>query len=137
MYLAWGRKRHMRMQVLADGTPGPWAASASGPGARAILAKEAGLHVFEVPSASGGFDRLVARVRVAAQPAAPATPQRSASAQAIACLSAAPSDTVIVRRYRAQPSPLVRDAQDGWRTGRLDLVLGGDFDLMQQRLEAT
>jgi ATP-dependent Clp protease ATP-binding subunit ClpC len=125
--------------VLADGSPGPWAASASGPGARAILARETGLHVFEVPSASGGFDRLVARVRVAAQPAAPAPTQRSASTHAIACLSAAAADTdtVIVRRYRAQPSPLVRDAQDGWRTGRLDLVLGGDFDLMQQRLEAT
>jgi ATP-dependent Clp protease ATP-binding subunit ClpC len=137
MYLAWGRKRHMRMQVLADGNAGPWAASAGGPGARAILAREAGLHVFEVPSAGGGFDRLVARVRVAAQPAGPAPPQRAAGAHALACLSAAPADTSIVRRYRAQPSPLVRDAHDGWRTGRLDLVLGGDFDLMQQRLETT
>jgi ATP-dependent Clp protease ATP-binding subunit ClpC len=137
MYLAWGRKRHMRMQVLADGTSGPWAASASGLGARAILAREAGLHVFEAPSVDGGFDRLVARVRVAAQPAAPSPPQRSASAHALGCLSATPPDSAIVRRYRAQPSPLVRDAQDGWRTGRLDLVLGGDFDLMQQRLETT
>jgi ATP-dependent Clp protease ATP-binding subunit ClpC len=135
MYLAWGRKRHMRMQVLADGAP--WAASASGPGARAILAKEAGLHVFEVPAANGGFDRLVARVRVAAQPAAPRPPQSSAAAHALACLSATAADTAIVRRYRAQPSPLVRDAHDGWRTGRLDLVLGGDFDLMQQRLETA
>ena len=36
----------------------------------------------------------------------------------------------ISRRYRERPSPLVRDARRGWRTGRLDRVLGGDFDLM-------
>jgi ATP-dependent Clp protease ATP-binding subunit ClpC len=35
-----------------------------------------------------------------------------------------------VRRYREWPSPLVRDGVRGWRTGRLDHVLGGDFDLM-------
>jgi hypothetical protein len=38
--------------------------------------------------------------------------------------------TEIVRRYRDRPSPLVRDAALGWRTGRLDLVLGRHFDLM-------
>jgi len=35
-----------------------------------------------------------------------------------------------VRRYREDPSAMVRDAVRGWRTGRLDLVLGGDFDLI-------
>jgi ATP-dependent Clp protease ATP-binding subunit ClpC len=69
------------------------------------------------------------------QPAAPRPRQRSAAEHAAACLAAAPAETAIVRRYRAQPSPLVRDAQDGWRTGRLDLVLGGDFDLIQERRE--
>ena len=37
----------------------------------------------------------------------------------------------IVRRYRRDPSPLVRDAARGWRTGRLDAVLAGDFDLIE------
>ena len=36
----------------------------------------------------------------------------------------------LVRRYRRDPSPLVRDAVRGWRTGKLDRVLAGDFDLM-------
>ena len=36
----------------------------------------------------------------------------------------------IVRRYREKPSPLVRDTVRGWRTGRLDRVLGGHFDLL-------
>jgi ATP-dependent Clp protease ATP-binding subunit ClpC len=35
-----------------------------------------------------------------------------------------------VRRYREQPSPLVRDAVAGWRTGRIGDVLSGDFDLI-------
>ncbi len=131
MYLAWGRKRHLRLQPLADGPAGPWVVAASGLGARAILSREVGLHVLELPDDNGGFDRVVARVRVVSQPAAPRPRQRSAAEHAAACLAAAPAETAIVRRYRAQPSPLVRDAQDGWRTGRLDLVLGGDFDLMQ------
>jgi hypothetical protein len=36
----------------------------------------------------------------------------------------------VVRRYRDGAAPLVRDAHGGWRTGRFDLVLGGDFDLI-------
>jgi ATP-dependent Clp protease ATP-binding subunit ClpC len=135
MYQAWVRKRHLRLRSLADGTTGPWMAAVSGPGVRDILAREAGLHVLEVPDSSGGFDRVVARVRVVPQPSAPIPRQNLLAEHAEACLTAEPADTAIVRRYRAQPSPLVRDAQDGWRTGRLDLVLGGDFDLMQERGE--
>jgi ATP-dependent Clp protease ATP-binding subunit ClpC len=36
-----------------------------------------------------------------------------------------------VRRYRSEPSPLVRDTERGWRTGRLEEVLAGDFDLFR------
>jgi ATP-dependent Clp protease ATP-binding subunit ClpC len=51
-------------------------------------------------------------------------PRRSAQA----ALDATPAAATVVRRYREAPSPLVRDAR-GWRTGRLDRVLAGDFDL--------
>jgi ATP-dependent Clp protease ATP-binding subunit ClpC len=135
MYLAWGRKRHIRVQPLVDAGSSPWVAAVAGPGARGILSRERGLHVLEVPDQGGGFERVVARVRVAAQPATPRPAQKAAREHAVACLAAMPAETAVVRRYRAQPSPLVRDAQDGWRTGRLDLVLGGDFDLMQERQE--
>lgn len=41
------------------------------------------------------------------------------------------SDRLIaLRRYREEPSPLVRDGVRQWRTGRLDLVLAGNFDLI-------
>ena len=49
---------------------------------------------------------------------------------AASLLAAAPSGSNIVRRYRAGASPVVRDTASGWRTGKLDAVLGGDFDLM-------
>ena len=35
----------------------------------------------------------------------------------------------VVRRYREGPSALVRDSARGYRTGRLDTVLAGGFDL--------
>ena len=38
-------------------------------------------------------------------------------------------EPAIVRRYRHEPSPLVRDAA-GMRTGRIDRILAGDFDLL-------
>lgn len=41
----------------------------------------------------------------------------------------------IVRYYRDTPSPLVRDANRKWRTGRLDLILDGNFDLFGKPLE--
>ena len=42
----------------------------------------------------------------------------------------AESASDMVRRYRETPSPLVRDSVRGWRTGRLDRVFDGDFDVM-------
>ena len=52
-------------------------------------------------------------------------PARPNSFDAIATTNA------VVRRYREGPAPLVRDIASGWRSGRLDAVLGGDFDLMK------
>jgi len=49
------------------------------------------------------------------------------AAQALGTAEGAPS---IVRRYREDPSPLVRDFARGWRTGRVERVLAGDFDVV-------
>jgi ATP-dependent Clp protease ATP-binding subunit ClpC len=125
MYEAWARRRHMRATALGAGNSRVLAVS--GLGALDILRREAGLHVLETPDADGSYSRITARVRVAAQPARRPAPQ-SELQQALECLAAAGASSAIVRRYREQPSPLVRDAT-GWRTGRLDEVLGGNFDL--------
>jgi ATP-dependent Clp protease ATP-binding subunit ClpC len=131
MYREWARKRRMRAALLAGTDASQFVLAIAGFGAHGMLLREAGLHVFETPDSAGGFDRQTARVRVAPQPAHPRPLHQSELAQALACLAAGgPPGTAIVRRYRAQPSPLVRDALVGWRTGRLDQVLGGDFDLI-------
>ncbi len=135
MYQRWAHKRQMRSQVLVDGAQQAGALAllmaVSGLGAHAILRRESGLHVFELPDTDGSFLRQSARVRAMPQPFKPRPVLQSEADFARACLvSAQPSANNIVRRYREQPSPLVRDSVAGWRTGRLDQVLGGDFDLI-------
>jgi len=100
MYAAWATARGMRLAPDGDGR-----FTVAGLGAGTLLAPEAGMHVFEVPNGRS-FDRHAVRVAVAGT-----APRK------------------IVRRYRRDPSPLVRDAR-GWRTGRIDRVLAGDFDLL-------
>jgi ATP-dependent Clp protease ATP-binding subunit ClpC len=135
MYENWGHKRQIRAQALADGLQkgghGTILIAFSGLGAHAILRREAGLHVLETPDSDGSFLRRSARVRVVPQPFKPRAAAQTELDYARACVFGAPSSgNSIVRRYREQPSPLVRDSVAGWRTGRLDQVLGGDFDLM-------
>jgi ATP-dependent Clp protease ATP-binding subunit ClpC len=132
MYREWARKRRMRAHPPEGAGAAQLVLAVSGFGAHGILLREVGLHVLEIPDDQGGFARQTTRVRVVPQPAAPRTAQHSELAQALACLSAAQaSSNAVVRRYRERPSPLVRDAVAGWRTGRLEQVLGGDFDLME------
>jgi ATP-dependent Clp protease ATP-binding subunit ClpC len=131
MYQEWARKRRIRAALLEGADASEPVLAIAGFGVHGILLRECGLHLFETPDSDGGFDRQGARVRVVPQPARPRPVQQSELNQARACLAAAAlPNTTIVRRYREQPSPLVRDALAGWRTGRLDQVLGGDFDLM-------
>jgi hypothetical protein len=72
---------------------------------------------------------VTARVRLATVPLGdvPAAKERKLVLQA---LDDAPRPNGVVRRYREEP-PLVRDTGGQWRTGRIDLVLGGAFDLFQ------
>jgi ATP-dependent Clp protease ATP-binding subunit ClpC len=134
MYREWGRKRRMRVQVLREGPLDSQAQVAvfaiGGFGVHGILQREAGLHLLETSDGQDNVQRITARVRVAAQPVEPRPQSQSELDFALRCLSAQAASTTVVRRYRREPSPLVRDAVAGWRTGRLDQVLGGDFDLI-------
>lgn len=71
----------------------------AGLGAHTILAPEAGLHVLAVDPK-----------------------------QTVQVLVGGQGSRRIVRRYQREPSPLVRDSVRGWRTGRIERVLSGDFD---------
>ena len=90
-----------------------WSATVTGFAALRTLRPEAGLHVLEIPDGRGGYDRRRVRVTVTPDGARRRRPR------------------TIVRRYRERPTPLVRDAVRGWRTGRLDAVLAGGFDLVE------
>jgi len=69
--------------------------------------------VLELPS-RGRFERVTARVRIAAPGGE--WPQ---------------DEAVVVRRYREERSALVRDSVRNWRTGRLDVVMRGNFDVVR------
>ena len=125
MYRGWGDKRRMHVSELPGTKDNMPVLLINGFGAHRVLAREAGLHVFE---ASEGEGRLTARVRLAVVPLGDVPPAKAPRLIAKALDAAARSST-IVRRYRGEP-PLVRNADGRWRTGRLDLVLGGDFDLL-------
>jgi hypothetical protein len=47
-----------------------------------------------------------------------------------AALNGGAVSNTVVRRYRGDAAPLVRDLAGGWRGGRFDDVLAGDFDLI-------
>ncbi|HEX6853632.1 MAG TPA: AAA family ATPase [Candidatus Polarisedimenticolaceae bacterium] len=127
MYRAWADRRGIQVEDLpAPATDGVFRAAfgVAGHGAFSTLSREAGLHVLEIPEGEGrGERRAIARVRVVPQPDGPADGRAVLDAAG----AGAPS---IVRRYRELPSPLVRDVVAGWRSGKLDRVLAGDFDLI-------
>lgn len=138
MYESWARQRGMRIAVLKPSTRHAadtvWLA-VSGFSSYVALEPENGLHVLEWGSnAEGGVKRASVRVRVLPQPLVPAREgEAELTRQAAEVLAAAPAPPpTIVRRYRGTPSPLVRDAVRGWRTGRLERVFAGDFDLVPQ-----
>jgi ATP-dependent Clp protease ATP-binding subunit ClpC len=140
MYLGWAERRHMRAATLEERPGGerlPYRLrlAVSGFGACSILAWEHGVHVLETPrSGPRDFERSRARVRVVPQRGDPGDGSADAlRAAALAALGAEEGgEPRIVRRYRAEPSPLVRDGVRGWRSGRLDRVLAGDFDLIAE-----
>jgi ATP-dependent Clp protease ATP-binding subunit ClpC len=140
MYEAWAKRRGMRWEILEEGilpsgNPLRLLASISGYGAFSILAPEDGLHTFEFPDSAGKvFGRCKIQVRVLAQSAVTAGRDSPQWKQQIEALLQARdhSPPRIVRRYRRRPSPLVRDSVRGWRTGNIDQVLGGNFDLITE-----
>ena len=136
-YREWAKKRRMRLDVIEEvagngAAPYSLLAAVSGFGAYTILEPEGGLHVLESPQDAKSFNRVKARVVLAPQEDAPVSNPRELRTRALAAIEAQGDERaqLVVRRYREEPSPLVRDAVRQWRTGRIDRVFGGDFDVM-------
>ena len=132
MYSRWADNRGMRIDDL-EATSGERVCAVTGLGCGEILIRENGLHVMELDRERPDGEHVTERVSVVVQvtPWEPG-PEREHGAltelarRAFERASVAPS---VVRRYRLEPAPLARDAQRGYRTGRVDRVLEGDFDL--------
>jgi ATP-dependent Clp protease ATP-binding subunit ClpC len=133
MSRAWAKNRNMQLTAPrgdnhADGDALPMLLI-SGFGAHRLLQREAGLHVLELSDDDRGPARATARVRVVAAPLGELSPDKLRRALKDA-FARGGVPTAVVRRYRGDPSPLVRDMTAGWRSGRFDAVLRGDFDLI-------
>lgn len=130
MYRAWSTNRHMQVADI----PGSAAQALpllliSGFGAHRLLSQEVGLHVLELAEGNGSSGRVIGRVRLAIAPLGDLGADKLRVAL-MAALEQGLAPHAVVRRYRDDPSPLVRDMNASWRTGRLDAVLRGDFDLI-------
>ncbi|UCF63035.1 MAG: ATP-dependent Clp protease ATP-binding subunit [bacterium] len=136
MYRSWSEKRRMRMLVLHEVMDAvrkefQFLAAVSGFGSYSILQKETGLHVLEVPKTPKTHFKYNVNVRVCPQPEKPVQNQEAILDLAKQAFSEQKETGArIVRHYRLEPSPLVRDNIHKWRTGRIERVLEGDFDLM-------
>lgn len=129
MYRSWCGARGTRLEEIRRAAGARPLLVMSGFGVSRLLDSEPGLHVLDYGEPRDP-ERAVARVVVApTPPALPETPADLYSALSSA-LDARAAPASIVRRYQLEPSPLVRDQRQGWRTGRADLVLGGAFDLI-------
>ena len=132
MYAGWAKRRGMQLQRL-DAPPGEHLLTVSGLGCGEILGSESGLHVLEHidDERDGGkiVDREHVRVHVTDRAPGPQLGAARLARLARTALDQVEAPTVIVRRYRPGRAPLVRDSVRGYRTGRLERVLAGDFDL--------
>ncbi len=129
MYRGWAASRNMQLSEIPGRAKEPAILLISGFGAHRALAQETGLHVLETPDGDKNAGRVTARVRVVPAPPGELAPNRLRATLAAAFSQSAASNT-LTRRYRNGASPLVRDMAAGWRSGRLDAVLRGDFDLI-------
>jgi ATP-dependent Clp protease ATP-binding subunit ClpC len=120
MYRSWASLRGMRVDQDRE-SPAGRAIVVSGFGAWRLLAPEAGLHVLDYGDPDDSR-RAVGRVTVT---------------QTTGQLSRTPTNQQVVRRYQLEPSPVIRDLRQGWRTGNVDLVFNGHFDVMSELSPAS
>jgi ATP-dependent Clp protease ATP-binding subunit ClpC len=129
MYRNWAARRGMLLSDVGDGSSSPGLLVISGFGVWRLLEGEAGLHVLDYEE-SEDTGRTVARVRIRTTPST--LPDAAAERHTVlsAELDKGPAPAAVVRRYRVDSSPVVRDLRQGWRTGRIELVFDGHFDLI-------
>jgi ATP-dependent Clp protease ATP-binding subunit ClpC len=137
MYRRWAGRRHMQWEEIHALSGAPLVALVAGFGAARILESEVGLHLLEYEDDRGESHRVVARVRIAPSPAVLPDPPAAKRELLLSELQKNTLSGGVVRRYRLGSAPLIRDVGHGWRTGRVDLVLDGHFDLLADVLSSA
>ncbi|MEM8685610.1 MAG: PCRF domain-containing protein, partial [Pseudomonadota bacterium] len=131
MYENWFKARGMRFAELnSSQSRYDVLYKVSGFGCFGILESESGLHVYEAPVGDNNYDRIRVRVEVAGVPVETQVSSVDSGNKATAILDESAGKVEVVRRYRREPSPLVRDGVRHWRTGKIDVVYGGHFDII-------
>ena len=129
MYRGWGQNRNMNSTEI-DAIPGVegTALVVAGFGAYRALSREVGLHILERSDANGASGRVTAQVLLATLPLGNASKPEIRQSLA-ASFGKAKRGTNVVRRYRRSPTPLVRSGDGALRSGKVEDVLRGNFDL--------
>jgi hypothetical protein len=136
MYRKWAARRGMQVSEVSVPEARLSLFVISGFGAARLLSPEAGLHVLDYED-SDDAGRTVARVTVRPTPLMLPESPTEQWVLLSALLGKGPAPAAIVRRYRVDSSPVIRDLKQGWRTGRTELVFEGHFDLIAEVWPAT
>jgi ATP-dependent Clp protease ATP-binding subunit ClpC len=138
MYRKWAAHRGMHASDVAS--PSAWPKIrlfvVSGLGAARLLHGESGLHVLDYEDTEDA-GRTIARVIVKATPLSMPSAASDRYSVLAAEIQKSPQSSAVVLRYRDDASPLVRDMKQGWRTGRVELVFDGHFDVIGDVWPAT
>jgi ATP-dependent Clp protease ATP-binding subunit ClpC len=137
MYRQWAKHREMQCILMtpdSEGAGGHFRTilAVSGFAAFPILKPEHGIHEMAITGKRGQTIHLRTRVLVTPQPDEPVHGRNDPLLrQAEESFSLVETENLkVVRRYREEPSPLVRDSVRQFRTGRIDVIWRGDFDLL-------
>ena len=134
MYIQWAKKRKMTYQVIIQNVfPDhcEFTMIVEGFAAFQVIEKEKGIHIWEEIKKENKVERKKLRVDVRAFPDEVSNKELLRDVVKNIFNFPVPDLSRITRKYRHKPSPLVRDEVAGWRTGKLDKILEGDFDLME------
>jgi ATP-dependent Clp protease ATP-binding subunit ClpC len=131
MYRKWAARRGMQVSEIGVPESRLSVFVISGFGAARLLSSEAGLHVLDYED-SDEAGRTVARVTVKPTPVTLPDSTTDQWMLLSTLLGKGPAPAAIVRRYRVDSSPVIRDLKQGWRTGRTELVFEGHFDLIAE-----
>ncbi|MEL7145012.1 MAG: AAA family ATPase [Bacteroidota bacterium] len=138
MYRAWAKQRGMEMRPLKTvNQEMVHHYLVTGFAARQILMPESGLHVWEdsqAKKAGKEQPQKVTRYRINVD-CAPCTRVSPDDKELITLLNAQatlnnPYDKKLLRSYKFGKKPLIKDHLRNWQTGKVDLILSGNFDLM-------